>query len=152
MYRPPYKGASLGQSGYVPQMQSLLAFIRSYFGHSKSVWISQRFQVQNHACSFHEEFSVSRFPGLIASSPNRAENQALPRLQNLLLSTSSFLHHSPFDEFRLTERLRAGGVRLAALLSGGGVREAEEAGLAVVVAVALLALLLPVDRQARPEA
>ena len=72
----------------------------------------------------------------------------------MLLPTSSL-----FDEFRLpplppyflTERLRAGGVRLAALLSGGAVLEAEEAGLAVVVAVALLPLLLPVDRQARPE-
>ena len=42
-------------------------------------------------------------------------------------------------------------MRLTALLSGGAVLEAEEAGLAVVVAVALLALLLPVDRQARPE-
>ena len=45
--------------------------------------------------------------------------------------------------------MRALGVRLAGLLSV--VLEAEEAGLAVVVAVALLALLLPVDRQARPE-
>ena len=67
-----------------------------------------------------------------------------------LLPPSSLL---PFfaDQIKLTQSLRACRVRLTALLSGGAVLEAEEAGLAVVVAVALLALLLPVDRQARPE-
>ena len=55
------------------------------------------------------------------------------------------------DQIKLTQSLRACRVRLTALLSGGAVLEAEEAGLAVVVSVAVLALLLAVDRQAGPE-
>ena len=51
----------------------------------------------------------------------------------------------------LTQGLRAGSVRLAALLSGGSVAEAEEAGFAIVVSEALLALLLAVDREAGTE-
>ena len=67
-----------------------------------------------------------------------------------LLPPSSLL---PFfaDQIKLTQSLRACRVRLTALLSGGAVLEAEEAGLAVVVSVAVLALLLAVDRQAGPE-
>ena len=55
------------------------------------------------------------------------------------------------DQIKLTQSLRACRVRLTALLSGGAVLEAEEAGLAVVVSVALLPLLLAVDREAGPE-
>ena len=55
------------------------------------------------------------------------------------------------DQIKLTQSLRAGRVRLTALHSGGAVLEAEEAGLAVVVSVAVLALLLAVEREAGSE-
>ena len=62
--------------------------------------------------------------------------------QAILFSTASSLFG------RLTEPLSSGNGRLAGLLSAESVLEAEEAGLAVVVAEASLALLLAVDRHA----